>query len=196
MPPGLDDSKQDLGQAAIAGTTAELEEALDALGDALAGLTAAQDRVDERRTHELIRCLYWDHPEVSADEIARALNCTATEVRVFAGVGIQRARCLDCGEVELERRVTSRSAARQHGSSYGRGSTDWRLCDSCRAKRREAEQRRNEKHQRELAEEERLRQQALREGRYRISKIIEFEGVGGAMFLPDDQEEPNPSGSP
>lgn len=212
---GLDDSKQDPGPAAIEGTTADLEEALDELGEALAGLTAARDRVEERRQavhvhlrrlgayhlaegtkppHELIRRLYWDYPEVSADEIARALNCTTTEVRVFAGAGVQRAPCLDCGEVELERHVASRSAARQHGGYYGRGSRDWRLCDSCRATRREEEQRRHEERQREFAEEERLRQQALREGRYRISRIIEFEGVGGTMFLPDDHEEPRPSG--
>jgi hypothetical protein len=57
---------------------------------------------------------------------------------------------------------------------------------------RTAHARRQEEHERWLAEEERVRQRALREGRYRVSRVAEFEEVGGMTFLGYEAEPAEP----
>jgi hypothetical protein len=134
--------------------------------------------------------------DVRAEGIAKAFGLQANQVGRYAGPGTRNAPCQRCG-TEVTHTFPSRSAVR-HGRRGRLEPTDWRLCPPCRKQlqdeEREERQRRQQKLQAQDHEIEELRRQAEREGRYRVGRYVEYEGVPGTWFLEDDEEPGGPRG--
>jgi hypothetical protein len=164
-----------------------LEEAEDELDAAREGAHLALRRLGafllyqgEAVPHGLLRRLYWEYPDLHVDVMAKAFGLQNNEVGRYAGPGVRQAPCQRCG-TQVTHTFPSRSAVRRGRSGRRLRSSDWRLCPPCRevlqAEEREEQarwRREWEAYEQEVEEQRRL---AHREGRYRIRRYIQYEGV-------------------
>lgn len=183
----LDEVEQVREQLADAGVAAC--SAKDAAQRAVLRLGAAVAAADHPADHHLMRTLYWDYPEVSADTIARAFGLrAANEVYRVVGPDTREWPCRGgCGSPVVLNRES------RTGRPWDRGSRDPRLCPACRerlvAEEREREVEWNRRRALERAEDEAVLEQlkaAISQGLTPSGTYIEYPGYRGAYRLDGD----------
>lgn len=200
---------------ALTGAEEQLVQArTQAMGEALAELVEARDRMETAKEafhaarvsagravrrygaalltaeqpveRSMLRSLYWECPDLRAEDIGAAFGFHASEVFQYVGPYEQEGLCLRCGTAKVTRKVVNRSKVAERYPP-------WQYCAPCREvieeeARVQAAQWRAER-QAEEREIARMREGAIREGRYRVVRLLEYEDQYGMRteVLGDDE---------